>query len=228
MRDELLALLETGPESQSRLAGWLQHGSYVVGRELVVMAAAGLVKRVWTQGQHLWALAAYQPAIGGRPRRHPAPAKQPTGKTAANYAENYSKAPNPELLTRIENVDVSSSSPVALTKRSLLNPEPKRGRPQSIGANVMLDRQLGIVEPVSGTAVCAAAGCGTRFTPDREAERFCSERCRLVGPPGDRRTVVVDGVEYEATSVGAHPLSEWPADARHGSSLSGACEVKNP
>lgn len=209
MRDELLALLEDGPKLQHQLAEWLQQPLFALGRELQAMAAEGLVKQV---GNHRrWALVSFQPRPTGRPRKHPV------------------KPPRPELLTRIENVSVASATrPPSDTHTSGVCP---RGRHKLARRQELevLEQRLGIREPNVGHAVCAAAGCGKRFTPDRESERFCSDRCREIGPPTSRRTVVVDGIEYDSVSVAGHPLGEWPAtELLRGSSLSEATEIKRP
>lgn len=214
MRDELLALLEDGPKAQRQLAAWLDVGLYAVGRVLQVLADEQLVKRTQLQRLPMWALTTYQPPIGGRPRKSGAPPPKPRVQT-------------PEL-TRIENVVIAPAPPKPPDSERV---ETRRGRPKRLraGTGADVDRALGIVEPVGGLSVCAAAGCGKRFTPDRESDRFCSEACLAAGPPTDTRTIVVDGVEFEAVSAGRLELCQRPDDGLiRGSSLSGLHEVKHP
>lgn len=56
-------------------------------------------------------------------------------------------------------------------------------------------------EPRAGTAFCQA--CGRRFTPLRETERWCSSRCAQAPPLRQVVTRVINGVEWEAISIGS-------------------------
>lgn len=56
-------------------------------------------------------------------------------------------------------------------------------------------------EPRAGTAFCQA--CGRRFTPLRESERWCSSRCAQAPPLRQVVTRVINGVEFEAVSIGS-------------------------
>lgn len=88
-------------------------------------------------------------------------------------------------------------------------------------AAALVDDRLLIEEPpAAGDAVCAR--CGTRFVRERAADQFCSTLCAETPPPSDTRTIVDEGIEFEATSIGRHELTHWPDDApTRGSSLSG-------
>lgn len=73
--------------------------------------------------------------------------------------------------------------------------------------------------PALGTAVCAR--CANRFTqPEGKTHRFCSRVCELTPAPSNTRTIICDGQEYLATSIGKSSLTDWPAGTG-GSTLDG-------
>lgn len=65
MTEELLALLEEGPQAAAALARWLQRPRIEVAHHLRRMATDGHVKQVGTAKQ--WALATFTPTLGRKP-----------------------------------------------------------------------------------------------------------------------------------------------------------------
>jgi hypothetical protein len=65
MTEELLALLEEGPQATAALAQWLQRPRLEVAHALRRMAGDGYVKQVGTAKQ--WALASFHPVSGRKP-----------------------------------------------------------------------------------------------------------------------------------------------------------------
>lgn len=84
-----------------------------------------------------------------------------------------------------------------------------------------VERLIRVEEPApEGDAVCER--CGRRFMrKDGTSGRFCSRDCYERPAPPVSVTRIIDGQEYEAISVGAHPLTTWPDGTSSGSSLSG-------
>lgn len=85
--DDLIALLEPGPQTTSQLAAWLQVPARDVAKQLESMRHADLVKRVGEWNLQRWALGEWEPPA--------APAAKP--KTAAGELPWWVRHADPTL-----------------------------------------------------------------------------------------------------------------------------------
>lgn len=96
MTQELLALLEEGPQATADLAQWLQQPRIAVVHHLGAMRREGLVKRIGTEKR--WALIGYEPRVG-RPPRRAAPQPRPPERVApAVVRPSAPEVPDVELV----------------------------------------------------------------------------------------------------------------------------------
>lgn len=212
-RDAILKAVASGPLPTAAIAAETGIRPHVLKHLCGQLRDAGALVILGNHRGSRWALPTYQ-----------APAA-PTPEPRAPSPETRAAAPKPErpavktvaqrLCRRCEQRPVMPHSRHGLCAECR-GEEFRPAKPQRFSREELkgldVDALLAIRETAGVTLVCPGPGCGRRFSPDRvfstERGDFCSLSCANADRPVTR-TRVVNGIEYEATSIGAHSISSW-------------------
>ena len=110
------------------------------------------------------------------------------------------------------------AAPVASTKRSRLR-QPVEANFRNPAADVRMSARVDARFGITSTGHGLCLHCFGRFSPISDGDQFCSDRCRQAGPTRapQRRTEVINGIEYEITS--GNLARPWPEDLTSNSSI---------